>query len=56
MVATTRKSRLFAEATAAVPIRVTARMKRNPPRVTRYFTPRCRDWSQFFMGAVLIVG
>ena len=27
----------------------TARMDRNPLRVTRYFTPRCKAWNEFFM-------
>jgi hypothetical protein len=48
-------SRLFADATAAVPISVTARMDRNPPRVTRYFTQRCKAWNQFFMRALFLL-
>src|SRR5438874_1018993 len=45
IVATTRKSRLLAEAIAAPPIRATAMVNRNPPRVTRYLALLRRDWS-----------
>src|SRR6185436_17796340 len=50
IVATTRKSRLFAEAMAAAATRAIASVKRNPPRVTRYFTPRWSVFNQVRMG------